>query len=910
MDPARHEARAARGFMDLSSEGAAVASAVLADGAARAALLRVVAAAVRRPLTAPSSGSRSEGSGSVGGSSGGTDGNQGSRGRGVSTPDATTALLAQTACGTTSILLHLLTMQPPPSAAALDFVQKLLRMQMLHCLACRIAEAVADAGGLTAQQLELVECYVAFLCSVMFLCSAVGELATFSIESGPVQLPLLCLCRHLAEALLDSSVVEHLVRLVLLLLLQRAPAGNVETARSMARFTFDVCQNISAMHQYFVEDGDAAACAVLRQVLSGRCVRHVLLAHGVAALCAADGGPTYGLPDAVRQAALEGCMEEAGPTHPEQPLQLQPAFVYALQAVLGNGVPLTAVGTRVAVFMMLRLGRLVVASSGGEGADQQAWLRSVLLPAQPAGPRVVVPLEDVLRSAIDILASSLRLLQPLLAVGAPAWVAEAAADCWRLVVAVISRSFLRLASARQLEQLGTRVLLGGPLSSAASPVTAAALAGGVLPCLERLLRRAGEEPPGPESDVVKAMLRCERSWQLWSLLLAYGEQRQAAALVATVGKLLRRMGTGAATKWSTPVTDCAGSMFTHALETPAAPEQEQGRPGQLPRMLMYAVCEWLPALSRIALQLMAAPVARRSADGPAQARNVLAPLLAWLPPLLLRCRGADGGATAGTTMAGATDAAGPASCAADDLRLLLLKEVRAVPLLGGALRLVQHSTVSCGLRLSLAETCCLVAATWPEEVRRAVCADAAGADDGGSAGTASDGAAAVAPPQLNPPPPPSSSVWPPELLRALVPHLRKEGAEQVADGVLALAQLLEAWDTAGISDDGSSSGGCNSQEAQARGRLMTVVAWMHDTAAGRDRLAANLGPPAEARALLRTCSYRGCTRLAGDSEAEARLQACGWCGAAWYCCRACQLSHWREGGHKKACTDGSRPRSD
>eukprot|EP00198_Chlamydomonas_reinhardtii_P001808 XP_001691144.1 chlamydomonas-specific family protein [Chlamydomonas reinhardtii] len=39
----------------------------------------------------------------------------------------------------------------------------------------------------------------------------------------------------------------------------------------------------------------------------------------------------------------------------------------------------------------------------------------------------------------------------------------------------------------------------------------------------------------------------------------------------------------------------------------------------------------------------------------------------------------------------------------------------------------------------------------------------------------------------------------------------------------------------------------------------------------------------------------------GDCEAERPLKACGGCGgAAVYCCRACQVAHWRA-GHKEAC---------
>ncbi|PNH03250.1 hypothetical protein TSOC_010702 [Tetrabaena socialis] len=899
-----------RQFINLSPGGAAAASAVLEDAAARAAWLQVVAAVVRWPLTVPSRGSRSEGSrgassssGSPGsgssssgsGNGGGTGCNQGSTGRGGSTPEAM-ALLAHEACGTTSALLDLLSAQPPPPAEAPDFVGKLLRMQTLQCLARRFAEAAADAGALTAQQLGLTVCYA------QAFGSTIRALAQISIKSGPDQLPLLRLGRQLAEALLDSSVAEHLARLLLLLLLQRPPPTcGVDTTRRMARFTFKICHDISALH-CALEGGDQAACAALRQVLSGRCVRHSVLVHVVAALHAADGGPTYGLPDAVRQAALGGCMVEAGQAHPaEHPLQLQWALVSALHAVLlGNDVPLTPVGTRVAVSVLLRFGRLVVASAGGEWAAQQGGLRSVPLPAQPAGPRVVIPLAELAQCAISILPPTLNLLGPLLVAGGPEWVAEAGADCWRLVVAAMSRSLLISASPRQRDWLGTHLLLGWvlqfppgkPLPSATPPLIVALLEGGLLPRVERLLRRAGEEALGPESGVVEALLRCEHSWQLWCLLLAYSEPRQGGALVVTVGKLLRRVAAGAVAGWASPVTDCVGSMLTRALEFTEAPGQAQAPREQLVRILMCAVCEWLPELSRIALQLMAAQAARGSADEPGRACSVLSPLLIWLPTLLLCCGGGSGGATAGTTTAGGAGAAAGPSAACDSggwLLQELLGEVRVVPLLGAALRLAQHSTISYPMRLALAETCCLVALSCPDEVRRVPRANAAGAEPqaGGhcssSDSSTADGAAAAAPLQPNPLQPPRfSSAWPPTLLRALVRHLQKKGGEeQVVDGVLALAELLEAGGEGG---GGSSSGGRNAEASR--------VAF------------------AEARALLRTCSYRGCTCLAGDSEAGARLQACGRCGAAWYCCRACQLSHWHEGGHREACAGGCRPRSD
>jgi hypothetical protein len=108
----------------------------------------------------------------------------------------------------------------------------------------------------------------------------------------------------------------------------------------------------------------------------------------------------------------------------------------------------------------------------------------------------------------------------------------------------------------------------------------------------------------------------------------------------------------------------------------------------------------------------------------------------------------------------------------------------------------------------------------------------------------------------------------------LLPHVRAHGGEEGVRIATRLAEQVDAW---------------------ARGEL-----GLPSTAP----LAYNplpLTSVADARSLLRTCSYYDCASLEGDSEAGVKLQACAKCGGARYCGRACQVAHWKA-GHKEACT--------
>ncbi|PNH12889.1 hypothetical protein TSOC_000163 [Tetrabaena socialis] len=948
-----------------SAEGAAAAFAFLEEDATRIALLRLVPVALRQSLTAPVSASvSSDSSGSVSGSRGGDSasggggstgggsashgangsatgggsdgasggGSGGASGRGSGSDSrggsgrasgsagghsgsspAGTELFWQIACQVTGTLLSQTSLQF--SAATYDLVRKLLSAHSLQCLAARFAEATEAAEVLTADQFSRLHC-------LGILLNGMQTLLTNPVYGSC--LPGMALGRQQAEALRDSGVVEHVARFVLVL--EQAPERNVGPVRHRAAaLLIGMFNHVLVQYNDAKDGGDEATCAALRNALSGRCAQHAVTVHGLAVLCAADGGPTYGLPDKVWRAAFSACMLEAPQVFRGGALQLEEALAGALPTAVTFGDPQTPVAIRVAVSMLLRFLRLLVMSSpGDEAAAQRAALRSLPPPAPSDCPRVAVAAEDVAGNAFRSLDVAWGLLRPLLGAEGPDWAAEAGGDCWRMAAAITEPRVLRWADPDQLEWLGERLLgswvpllpEGEPLPSVAPPALATVLAGGLLPRLELLLRRGGEKPLHSEAALATAMLGSGDTWHVWSHLLAYGDPRQVATLVATVAKLLR-------------LVDCDGGQTILAavnvlacnVLSGAARCQQPAR-GQVTQLLMYAACLWLPELSRIVLEMP-----------PRTAGSYIASVALPLESLSLsafRCGGDGGSGSSGgngsgsgsgsgsgggggsggsaadgdKVAAGAADVVGLAAAGdADGWQRLLLGDARAVQLLAGALRVAERTPITQAARVAVAGSCCLLAATWPDEVRRAACGSVAiGAGGGGGrSGTAAKGVAAGRSRRPPPPQQQGSPAWPPELVRALAPELRRLGAPQVADNVEALAVLLEAWAV-----------GCDALVVPALERLLAAVSaaahggvfGAHDGGFGAHGLMGTLVPPAEARALLRTCA---CTRLRGDSEEEARPQACARCGAEWYCCQECRLPSLKR--HKEACAGGAKARS-
>ncbi|KXZ49640.1 hypothetical protein GPECTOR_20g497 [Gonium pectorale] len=203
--------------------------------------------------------------------------------------------------------------------------------------------------------------------------------------------------------------------------------------------------------------------------------------------------------------------------------------------------------------------------------------------------------------------------------------------------------------------------LADPLRLPPSPPrpVAAALSGGLLPCLEYLLRGAGRDPGGWQAAAVG-----ELAWlgDHMAPLLAYGDAGEAAALVATLGKLLRRamadprVVEGVWDTWgnvwqAVPLMvsgqffagqgdrnrSRGGSAAKGALEA-AGPEPEaaaagvaEAAPGpaspasqQLASLLSFAACRWLLPLSRLAQHSLRADIGRGDGSGDSgRARRLL-----------------------------------------------------------------------------------------------------------------------------------------------------------------------------------------------------------------------------------------------------------------------------------------------
>ncbi|GLC43740.1 hypothetical protein PLESTB_000903300 [Pleodorina starrii] len=205
------------------------------------------------------------------------------------------------------------------------FARKLLRMQTLHALSRQTAQALkhvleataaASAAGFPTRLRRSLARTVDRLEVLLSGCAVVIEdFVAYAFELGTARDGGggdWSFARELAAALHDSGLVEHTCRVLLHRLLLPPEAvmaplaggeagGRPAGARGSASHCFLLLfHSINTM----ASDGDAATSVtrLMQQVLSGRCIRTTAQLHGLAALCAADGGSSYGFePELLRQ---------------------------------------------------------------------------------------------------------------------------------------------------------------------------------------------------------------------------------------------------------------------------------------------------------------------------------------------------------------------------------------------------------------------------------------------------------------------------------------------------------------------------------------------------------------------------------------------------------------------------------
>ncbi|PNH09226.1 hypothetical protein TSOC_004154 [Tetrabaena socialis] len=612
-------------LLPLIGDGTA-APALLSNAAARAALLNVLAVALRQLLP----------------SSAGAPGSGAAREEELWLFCYTSVAFWGSICCSTLLTCKL---SPLHSKRQLGFLLRLVRTQPLQCCALRLADvgpellslqqaegepqegargrAASNAAARAHDRQQKVVCGASDML-VQSLPLVFALAVPLDAGGGPPSPhnELGQLWKELASAFRDSCMLEHVARTLLLLLLpsQRVqPAGDGDSDNFRhASALGSIISRISWMASFSALADDAfpsatsepsTLAAALLELLSGRCVRHAVLVLGVAALCAADGGPSYGLPsELLRHVPVIGQRE--GPDgargeavdlrHTNGRMVLESLAVENMVHVLRRGVRSRPPGRQGTLALLLRVGRLVAASGrahlgacggsaeaettahrecggsacgsrsgsgcssgsgsgsgrsggGGVGRRQEQTTVPPQLPRPPATPGLQLRLgEAALRPLFNAaLEGAMELCFPARPAERPER-AAARVECWQLFAAY-TRDVLPLpldgglpcSPVQHLRDPGA-MLPGAPLPASPPPSWADALAGGWLPCLERLLHRGGEDPAGPEMRLAVSAMALflpdgepsTRAWRHFAVLLAYGEPRQAAVLVATLGKLL------------------------------------------------------------------------------------------------------------------------------------------------------------------------------------------------------------------------------------------------------------------------------------------------------------------------------------------------------------------------------------
>ncbi|KXZ45097.1 hypothetical protein GPECTOR_58g546 [Gonium pectorale] len=759
----------------------------------------------------------------------------------------------------------------------------------------------------------------------IFLRFTYGVLDTFvfaqwRVEPGPplrttVFQPLLA---ELAGALESSRVLEHAARVVLPLVLllgdaHSPPSPEVEEALSlfmpMHKNLFTLASVL--VHPSNIDAASAAEGARLLRALHGPCVTHAMLCFGLSTLVAADGGSSYGVEELARSPAVlaaageyfkvrgsgSGASAAAGPG--------RDTLMRLLQLFGAASEPPAERSCRRGVFWIaVRAGRLDVTASAAAAQERGNGPS----PMPSAVPRNALGLVALM--AFKVAATQLYAPMP-----SGRWLAAtdggAEVELWRLGVSSIRRALSGLPEAelrdhcRSFERVWSMAARGDGQAACADLLSlppspprpvAAALSGGLLPCLEYLLRCAGRDPGGWQAAAAAELAFLGSDWVL---LLAFGDAGEAAALVTTLGKVLHR---GLADpRVVEGVWDPRGNLW-HAVMV-----MVDGLVCTLNRMQDHRWDQLAlrDVLEEAAPKPEAAPAACGDGGGgggartrgisPMTASSLLSTSLSWVP-LLGPCHGQQAAHRA-PAPEGAGDGEGGGCGDGADWRVALLQEAGAVPLLFvaldalAALKAAGHGSLVPPLFNHIARCVMHFAALWYTATGRDVASDAAAPSSGGASGSAvaagkltgsGDGDLSAGGPdarQLL-----ASPLWRPELLWDLRAKLAAHEFPAEADVVETMAATQEAD---ACQEWGGTSGAVQMIEPSVDSFLRRLASVMPSS-------------PAAAPPVLLTCANPGCANLDGDSEAGLRLTPCAGCGEAAYCCRDCWAAHWRA-GHRAAC---------
>ncbi|KAG2494648.1 hypothetical protein HYH03_007164 [Edaphochlamys debaryana] len=684
------------------------------------------------------------------------------------------------------------------------------------------------------------------------------------------------------------------------------------------------------------EAAAAARAAGCVQLQLGPIARYGLLALGLCALDAADGLGTYGLPPG-RLPVVPQLEPSSGAMAGRR--VLEPDIMSGFVSVIDRDVHSTdpVLSRRMTVLLLWRVGRLMLASiqarAGGPARSVTGSAAVVRLPSE--GTDGAGGSMEATYHSFVFLEQAAGLLANLCF---DTWRLTEMAATWRLVLALACEmgpfldreqsQCLRVTLQGMINDLALptsgedeeRMLL--PMPAVPPPCVAAALAGGLVPGLERLLRRTGSDSEAPTYRLACGVLFGNAL--AWAM--RFGNRRQLLCLFATLAKRLRRMDpqlmlrTGELYNNNHNAVQAALSLLPTALRQfggPALPARESTAtaaaaasqaaeqagpsgsapplPTRVPPPLLaaFTVLRLLPPLSRLVreaalrrwLRVLASASLGHTAREPGSSGSAAAAAAAASasPDATASPSANSAAAAVETGVASPPSSAAAAAASGEEWRAFLLEEVRVVPLLGAVLALIERR----GRRAldmpqsltELAEACCAVAAAFPAEValaaRRAGSGDGNGNGSGGGSSSGDGSGSGSAPAAAFP--------WRPEALRLLAWQLVVCGADDAAAArVTALAAALERGAGGGAELSGIDSWYLWDPEVGPQVRALCAVR------------------PSEARALLPPCANPNCFNIAGDSEAELKLQRCGKCKSVSYCCRECQMAHWRA-GHKEAC---------